>query len=145
MFSALTPSHFTTALYFPFFPLPLVFPPPGTMWYLRLPSALLHVLLLFPWASYLSFSSHPLSTPQIPQPPPATFPFHAAELCSWLSPCESLLHRHEQVWPPFHDDTMSQRWVTLSNSDLMSQLSVLHLAMQEAAATSPQGTRYLTN
>lgn len=28
----------------------------------------------FPWASYLSFSSHLLSTPQIPQPPPATFP-----------------------------------------------------------------------
>lgn len=72
--SALTPSHFTSALFFPFFPLPLVSPPSGHHVIPQTPLCPPTCSPPFPWASYLSFSSHLLSTPQIPQPPPATFP-----------------------------------------------------------------------
>lgn len=41
----------------------------------------------FPCASYLS--SPTFSVPQILWPPPATYPFHAADWCSWLSQCDA--------------------------------------------------------
>lgn len=82
-----------------------------------------------------------LLAPTDPMPPALRLPFSSFMLQIGATGCHDvrLVAKTPADRAVFYDDTVSYRWAPLSYSDLMSQLSALHLTMQVRAAVSLQG------